>query len=146
MIEKALGPLKKQYGKPVVLYELVTTTPNRATRTISNVYNLHFVPKAVVVPKSFINTDQRLRQQDLGFFTRLQGELYIKKSDLKFDPDKLDSVEFDGERFELKKLTVDTSAYWVFALAGYTDKSTHTGKFQISLTDRVNLHGEVVQS
>tara|TARA_R110002072_G_scaffold6426_2_gene37793 strand:- start:41 stop:478 length:438 start_codon:yes stop_codon:yes gene_type:complete len=143
MFGSALSALRNTFKKPVVFYELLSTTPNRVTRSIENVYRLHHVDRAVIVPKTFISTDSNVRQKDIGFFTRLRGELYVKRSDITFTPDKLVAMLVDGERLEVRQFVTNVTDYYMFFVAGFTEDAPFSGTFKLSVSNNMNIGHEL---
>jgi len=114
-INLILYRLKRQWGLTVVYYQVKTQTHNVETGEITREYNTFTISRAPVLP----NAVDRHFVYDLTYiaannnfvegalFDRENRNLIIDARDLPkgFEPSMDDHIEFEDQRYEMKKIT-----------------------------------------
>ena len=151
LIRRCIRQLKKEYGNPITVYQLLTVNTDYDSGAKTETHNSVHVKRAVVLPVSLtrdviqsismISANKQVVQG--GTFDPGIRTFIIDRSDVPsdFDLHQDDWITYNGERYDIKKVNAyeDKTAWLVQAkliegAPAYEDLHAKTNSYLLNLT------------
>jgi len=153
-IRRNILQLKKEYGNPITVYQLLTANTNLESGVKTETHDSAYIPRAVVLPVtltraviqsiSMISANKQVVQG--GTFDPGLRTFIIDRRDVPstFELKQDDWITYDGERYDIKR--VDAYEYktaWLVqaklieGAPAYEDLHTKTNSYLLDLTHTV---------